>query len=402
MKKLALHGGTPVRTAPYPAWPVSGPREEDLLRKVLFQQQWGGYNEHVALLEELFAGVHDARYGIACANGSLALELVLAAAGVGPGDEVVVPAHSFIATATAVSRVGAKPVFVDIDRQSFNLDLIKAEKALGLSSKVVLVVHFAGLMCDMEELSRIAAQKGVRIIEDAAHAHGAEWNGQRAGGGGWAGTFSFQNSKAMTAGEGGMVLTSDPELAAKARSLANGGRRSDGGWFEHFELGSNFRLSGLQAAVLLAQLDRLPEQIRLRTQNAAILREELVKIPGVRLQELPAAATSHTHYLLPGWIDEQELGASRDDFVAALQAEGVPVRPFYPHPLYRNPVYQDKKRNLPKRLAACPVAEAASKDSFWLPQNALMGTEEDTRDIVRAVEKIHDAYKPPKPSAKPN
>ena len=270
MKKLAVHGGTPVRTSPYPVWPVSGPREEELLRQVLFQPQWGGYNEHVGQFEELFAGLHDARYGIACANGSLALELALSAAGIGPGDEVVVPAHSFIATAAAVSRVGATPVFVDIDRETFNLDLVKTEKTLGLNTKVVIAVHFGGLMCDMEELSRIAAQKGVRIIEDAAHAHGAEWNGLRAGGTGWAGTFSFQNSKSMTAGEGGLVLTSDPELAAMARSLANGGRRSDGGWFEHFELGSNLRLSGLQAAVLLAQLERLPAQIRLRTENAAI------------------------------------------------------------------------------------------------------------------------------------
>ncbi len=401
MKKLAVHGGTPVRTNPYPAWPVSGPREEELLRQVLFQQQWGGYNEHVAQFEELFAGIHDARYGIACANGTLAIELVLAAAGIGPGDEVIVPAHSFIATATAVSRVGATPVFVDIDRQTFNLDLVKTEKALGLNSKVVLAVHFGGLMCDVEDLSRIAAQKGVRIIEDAAHAHGAEWNGLRAGGAGWAGTFSFQNSKAMTAGEGGMVLTSDPELAAKARSLANCGRRSDGGWFEHFELGSNLRLGGLQAAVLLAQLDRLPEQIRLRTDNAAILREELVKTPGVFLQESPAAATSHTHYLLSGWIDEQLFGAGRDDFIAALSAEGVPIRPFYPHPLYRNPLYQDKGSKLPKRLTACPVAEAASKDSFWLPQTVLMGSEDDTRDVVRAVEKIYEAYKPAA-AGKPN
>jgi dTDP-4-amino-4,6-dideoxygalactose transaminase len=398
--KLAIHGGEPQRTAQFPNWPISGAREEELILEVLKSGQWGGFHEFVGQFEQLFAGMHDARYGVAIANCSIGLELALLAAGIGPGDEVIVPAHSFIATAMAVSRIGATPVFVDIGRDSFNMDLDAMEKAMSDEVKAVIPVHFAGLLCDAEELIRLQRRYKFRIIEDAAHAHGAEWNGARAGGIGLAGVFSFQNSKAMTAGEGGIFISSDDEVTARARSIANGGRRAGGGWFEHFELGTNLRLTGFQAAVLLAQLERLLDQIRVRTENAEIVREGLSRIPGVHLQELPEAATVHTHYLLPGWIDALEFGADRDDFVKALEAEGVPIRPFYPHPLYKNPVYKNK--DVKSRVTACPVAEAAAKDSFWLPQRVLMGTSEDAQDIVRAVEKIYEVYKPKKTAGKPN
>ena len=389
--KLAIHGGRPVRTADFPIWPVSGPREEDLVRKVLFSSQWGGYHEYVAEFETIFAGLHDASHGISVANGTLALELMLSAAGIGPGDEIIVPAHSFIATATAVSRVGATPVFVDIDRDTFNIDPREVEKAVGSKTRGVVVVHFAGLVADMDDFQRVAKNFKLQLFEDAAHAHGAEWNGGRAGGFGRASTFSFQNSKAMTAGEGGILLTSDDDLAARARSLANGGRLPDHGWFEHFELGSNLRLTGLQAAVLMGQLDRLPEQIRTRSENRRVL-DQNHTVPGVQFQAWPDAATVHTHYILPGRIDETELGCSRDEFLAALQAEGIPARPYYPHPLQKNPLY----RTTPKRTLPCPVAEQACKDSFWLPQRVLLGSEADVLDVATAIRKIYEVFKPPK------
>ncbi len=389
MAKLAIHGGQPVRNTPFPAWPVSGPREEELLRQVLFADQWGGYNQTVSDFESLFARLHDADYGIAVANGSLALELALQCAGIGRGDEVIVPAHSFIATATAVSRLGAVPVFVDIERETFNIDPKGIAAAVSLKTRALIVVHFGGSMADMDALRKAAFDHGLKLIEDAAHAHGAEWHGKRAGGMGKAGVFSFQNSKAMTAGEGGIVITSDADLAAHARSLANGGRRVDGGWFEHFELGTNLRLSGFQAAVLMAQLDRLPDQIRIRRENAEFLGQNL-SIPGLNWQVQAEAANVHTLYLLTGWVDEKKLGVNRDDFVEALEAEGIPCREYYPHPLYKNPVYQKVEH----RVSACRVAEQASKDSFWLPQRVLMGSEDDTRDVVAAIEKVYEAYRP--------
>lgn len=389
MQKLALHGGRPVRQTPFPPWPVSGPREEELLRQALFADQWGGYHEFVSQFEQLFARLHDASFGIATANGSLALELALEAAGVGQGDEVIVPAHSFIATAMAVSRVGAVPVFVDIDRETFNLDASLVERALAPETKAIIVVHFGGLMADMDELEALAGRRRLILIEDAAHAHGAEQHGRRAGGIGLGGAFSFQNSKPMTAGEGGILISSDADFAARARSLANCGRRPEGGWFEHFEKATNLRLTAFQAAVLLAQLDRLGDQIRLRSNNRQAL-EEGLDVPGLSWQRKPGQTAVHTHYLLPGWIDEDAFGAPRDVFVEALNAEGAPCRPFYPMPLYANPVYQ----KLPHRLTDCRVAEDASRRAFWLPQQVLLGTPEDTQDVVRAIVKIYEQYKP--------
>ena len=170
----------------------------------------------------IIKGVGGAAYshGIAVANGTLAIELALAAAGIGKGDEVIVPAHSFIATATAVNRVGAIPVFVDIERDTFNIDPREVEKAIGPKTKAVIVVHFGGLTVDLDEFGRIARNYKIHLIEDAAHAHGAEWQGLRAGGVGLAGTFSFQNSKAMTSGEGGIVVTNDQAVAAHGSARA--------------------------------------------------------------------------------------------------------------------------------------------------------------------------------------
>jgi dTDP-4-amino-4,6-dideoxygalactose transaminase len=332
--------------------------------------------------------MHDCAFGVAAANGSVALEMALFAAGVGEGDEVIVPAHSFVATAMAVSRLGAVPVFVDIGRDSYNLDLAKVEAALSPKTKAIIPVHFGGAMVDMDQLESLASQHKLKVIEDAAHAHGAEWNGRRAGSFGAGAVFSFQNSKVMTAGEGGIVVTNDQEFASRARSFANCGRKEGHGWFEHFELASNYRLSGLQAAVLLAQLERLVDQILLRRQNADAFRKAL-KTPGITFQQAPKKADIHSLYLLVGRVDESEFGASRDEFVQAMQAEGVPCGPYYPHALYRNPFFE----KYPFRAQDCPVAEAACGESFWLPLRTLMGSEEDTLDITRAIAKIHAVYK---------
>lgn len=393
-EKLALDGGTPVRTAPYPLRPRLGEGDLEAVAAVLEGSDWGGAGAAAAQFEALFAQVHDAAHGIAAANGSLALELALLAAGVGPGDEVVVPAHSFIATAAAAARIGAVPVFADIEAATYNLSPERVAEAVGEKTAAVIVVHFGGAMADMDRFDALAAEHGFLTIEDAAHAHGAEWQGKRAGSFGLAGAFSFQNSKAMTAGEGGIVITSDDDLAAKARSIANAGRRPGRGWFEHFELGTNLRLTSLQAAILMRQLERLPLEIRLREGNNAAFEQELAKteIDGLYLQEAPAGVSAQTRYVRPGRILEDAFGIGRDAFVAAMQAEGIPVRPFYPHPLYRNPLFQ----NHAHRAAACPVAEQSSKDSFWLPMNLFMGGEEDAADIARAMRKIHEAVKPKK------
>ena len=356
---------------------------------MLASGKWGGYNEFAGRFELLFAHLHDCAHGIAVANGTVAIELALAAAGIQPGDEVIVPAHSFISTASAVSRVGAVPVFVDLEEETFNIDPDQIGDAVSPKTRAAIVVHFAGQIADVNRIAEVAEEHGLTVIEDAAHAHGAEWDGKRAGSFGLCGTFSFQNSKVMTAGEGGIITTNDDALAARARSLADSGRRPGQGWFHHFELGTNFRISGFQAAVLLAQLERLVDQILLRRENFDALREAL-KTPGVRLQQAPESADPHTLYLLPGRIDEKLFGVGRDEFVRAMLAEGVPCVPFYPHPLYKNPMYE----TLAHRAEPCPVAEQLCNDSFWFPLRTLMGSREDALDIVGAIDKVHQAYKP--------
>ena len=389
---LALDGGEPLRRSAYPAWPVLGPGDLERVGAVLATNVWGGSNEVVEAFELLFAQYHDAEFGLAVSSGTMALELAMHASGIGPGDEVIVPAHSFIATATAVSRAGAVPVFVDIERSSFNIDPFRVGEAVSERTKALIPVHFGGVVAEMDSLASTAGDHGFALIEDAAHAHGAEWFGTRAGGLGRAGVFSFQNSKAMTAGEGGILITSDERLAAKARSIANAGRREGSGWFEHFELGTNLRMTAPQAAVLGGQLERLQDQIRLRERNFDCFRECLEEVEGFELQTAPEGATVQTRYVIPGRIDERLFGADRDRFVAAVQAEGVPIRPFYPHALYQNPVY----RTLPHRALSCPVAEQATRDSFWLPMCLFMGTEDDAAEAAFAIVKVYEAVRPRK------
>jgi dTDP-4-amino-4,6-dideoxygalactose transaminase len=193
--------------------------------------------------------------------------------------------------------------------------------------------------------------------------------------------FSFQNSKVMTAGEGGILLSNDAGFAERARSFANQGRATGQGWFYHYTLGSNFRLTALQAAVLLAQLERLPEQIQVRKRNAELLVKELAGVEGLVFQRVPPQVNVHSHYLLLGRIDARKFGMSRDEFHKALTGQGIPCTPFYPHPLYGNPLYQQGGC----RVEPCPVAEACVRDAFWLPNRVLMAEEETTLEIASTI-----------------
>jgi len=367
-----------------PNWPIAMQTDLRPIREVLESNQWGGFHECVARFEERFAAFQHCRWGVSCANGTLALELAMAVAGLGPGDEVIVPAISFISTATAVSRVGATPVFADIEPDTFNLDPERVRAALSPRSKAIVPVHFGGSMADMKRLMELAAERNLIVIEDAAHAHGSEWLGRRAGSFGLASIFSFQNSKVMTCGEGGILLTSDEDFAARARSFANQGRAAGGGWFHHHTLGSNFRLSALQAALLLPQLDRLPAQIELRRKNEERLRAELAGVEGLRFQRIPPEVNARSHYLLLGRIDAQRFGRTRDEFHQALTARGVPCTPFYPHPLYGNPLYQRGGC----RVEPCPVAEACVRDAFWLPHRVLMADDNTIAEIAELIRSL--------------
>jgi dTDP-4-amino-4,6-dideoxygalactose transaminase len=365
-----------------PSWPQADEREAELLRMVLESPQWGGFHPYVAEFEKSFSAYQHARFGVSAANGTLTLELALAVLGVGPDDEVIVPAISFISTATAVSRVGAMPVFVDIEPWSFQMDPQRAREAITRRTKAILAVHFGGAMCRIDELQSICHEHGLVLLEDAAHAQGSEWRGQRAGSFGAAGSFSFQNGKVLCAGEGGMLVTSNEALAAKFRSLANQGRVPGRSFYEHEALGTNFRMTAFQAAVLLAQFERLDDQIAFRTANANALKHQLGDLAAIRWQEQGPEITRNSQYLILGRVASGR--GARDDLCRALETAGAPCTPFYPHTLYQNPVF----RREPCRVMPCPNAEACVTDAFWLPHRVLLADEQTIAELAGAIRRV--------------
>jgi dTDP-4-amino-4,6-dideoxygalactose transaminase len=404
---LALLGGAPVRTAPFPAWPVFDQREEQLALEVLRSGQWWRYTlgealsaeqadtqlapSKVAEFQQKFAAAHGCRYGIACVNGTAALEVALRAVGAGRGDEVIVPPYTFIATATAPLLIGATPVFCDITLDTFNLDPRRLEEAITPRTRAIIPVHFAGLAADMGTILDIAARHGIPVIEDAAHAHGGSWQDRPLGSIGAASTFSFQASKNMTAGEGGLCATNDPALAEIMESLVWVGRKTGRPWYEHHRLGWNYRLTEFQAAILLAQLERLEAQTARRQANGAALTARLAGIAGIHPLAAPAYATGHAWHIYVFRFSEQEFGLSRARFLEALTAEGIPASSGYAHALFRNPLFEDPAHGGdPARTAAlCPVSEQACREAVWLEHRLLLGSPGDMNDVAEAIAKIH-------------
>jgi dTDP-4-amino-4,6-dideoxygalactose transaminase len=390
---LAQNGGSPVRTTPFPRWPRADDDDARALVEVLASGKWGStHGELVATFEREFAAYQHAAHCVCVCNGTLALAAALRAVGVGIGDEVVVPSYTFIASAAAATFVGAVPVFADLDPATYLLDPAAAAAALTPRTKAVMPVHIAGRPCDMTAFTELGREHGVAIVEDAAQAHGAEWKGRRVGAIGTLGTFSFQSSKNVSAGEGGAVVTDDDELADQLYSLANVGRVSGGGWYQHERLGYNLRLTEFQAAILRAQVRRHPDEQAVRSANAALLTELLEKVEGVWVPGTDPSITAHGWHLfvfrLPGIGKDR-----RDAFVRALAAEGIPCSGGY-HGLHRTDALRTEIAAITGRLGQpypephLPVTELLASDTVWLPQPVLLGTEEDMHDVATAVEKV--------------
>ncbi|MGH9900754.1 MAG: DegT/DnrJ/EryC1/StrS family aminotransferase [Pyrinomonadaceae bacterium] len=387
--RLALLGGTPALGEGPPAWPFFDESDRRALLDVLESRVWGGYHEAVGELERRFAEFHGAKYSIATANGTVSLEIALAAAGVRPSDEVIVPPITFIASATAIARVGAVPVFADVDPRTINLDPEAVASAVNERTRAVVVVHFGGCPADLDRLGEICARHGLVLIEDCAHAHGAEWRGRRVGGFGHFGSFSFQASKNMTAGEGGILVTNNAELAGRALSISNQGRRAGGAWYEHVRLGTNARLTGFQAALLLNQLERLPQQIATRAGRAARLREGLAEIGGLTPtpERLDERVTAHGYHLFSMRFDGEAFGgAPRERVVEALRAEGLPVTTGYPVPIYRQELF----RYHAHVAHDCPAAEEYCRAAVWLPHHTLLADSQWIEGALEAVRKVRD------------
>jgi dTDP-4-amino-4,6-dideoxygalactose transaminase len=349
--------------------------------------------------ERRFAAYQHAAHAITCVNGTVALELALRAAEVGPGVEVIVPSYTFLATASAVLHLGGTPVFADIDPATYTLDPGSAAGVLTPRTRAIIPVHIAGAPADMDGIVTLASAKGIAVIEDAAQAAGAEWRGRRVGTLGDLGTFSFQSTKVLTAGEGGAVVTNAVRYADTVRSLQNVGRIPGGEWYEHHRLGWNLRMTEFQAAVLLAQMDRLDEQITRRSVNAAALDARLRSIDGVEPLTVLPGVTRHPRYLYVFKYRPRAFGGlPKARFLEALVAEGVPAMPGYP-PLHAMPAIRRAFQERDLRMMAGADGEglphtdrAWADEGIWLPQNVLLGSLDDVEDIYTAVRKVaHNA-----------
>ena len=402
MAQLAINGGEKAINRPLgKKWPIFDEREEKAVLEVLHSGIWwrGGYRGEeqgkVSTLENTFAAYQDAKYGIAVTNGTTALECALKAAGVGVGDEVIVPALTFVASATAIALVNGIPVFVDVDPKTFNIAPDALEAAITARTKVAVVVHNGGYPADMDRIHAIAQAHGITIIEDAAHAHGSEWRGKRVGALSGLGTFSFQAFKALTAGEGGMVITNDPELAEKAFSFHNIGRIPGRPFYEFHRLASNLRMTEWQAAILLAQLSRFDEQVETRERNARYLAHGLREIEGVAPIQRDERVTRWSFYYWNFMFDQAAFdGVPRDRFLEAVRAEGAPINVgAHGRPIYHNPIFETMSdiAGVPVdfREVDCPQAEHIYANvALSLPHAAFLGEQEDMDLILAAIHKV--------------
>lgn len=397
---LALLGGAPVRTRPFTAWPIFGKPEEERLIATLRSGKWGRLDgSEVAAFEHRFAAMHGCRHGIAVANGTVSLRIALLAAGIGAEDEVIVPPYTFVSTASAVIEANAIPVFADVDLNTFNMDPAAVEAALTPRTRAIIPVHFAGHPADMDAMMAIARERALIVIEDAAHAHGARYRDRPAGSLGHVASFSFQSSKNLTSGEGGIITTNDDALAESCRSIQNCGRVPDGIWYEHHVISGNYRLGEFQGALLNCQLDRLEEQTRTRDANGRYLASRLSRLPGLHPQIRLADCTRHSYHLFMLRIDAA-FGAPRAAVLRALEAEGIPCSAGYGYSLPDQPLFRNKafgpylpaaSASLDYSRALCPNSDLLCREqSIWLEQNLLLGSREDMDDIARAFEKIYE------------
>lgn len=400
MKKedLAHFGGTKTIDKKF-GWPIFDESEVNAVAEIVKSGAWGNPNcdGQVLEFEKKFASFCGTKYALSCANGSVALRLALIACGVKPGDEVIVPPYTFIATASIVVEANCVPVFVDIEPDTYNMDPVAVEKAITPSTKAIIPVHFAGQACNMDALSEIAKKHNLRIIEDACHAHGGEYKGKKLGSIGDAGCFSFQSSKNLNSGEGGMVVTNDDYLAAMMDSLRNVGRIKGGQWYEHHNLGCNYRITQLQVALLSEQFKKLEEQTKKRNENGLYLNALFENIAGISPLTRGHGETLHTYHIYIFRYDKKYFNnLPKREFAEMLAAEGVPAFMGYPEPLYKQPVFQQKNfmcyaipDNVDYNNVHCPVTEKACyEEAVWIMQNAMLGTKDDMDKFAEAIRKI--------------
>ena len=403
MAELAISGGRPVASLQTPAWPMHGEQEKRRVLKVLESGAWSWMGEMETSFNEAWAAFNGSKHALLVTNGTHALQLAYEGLDIGAGDEVLVPASTWQATAAAVLDVNAVPVLVDIEPDTWCIAPKAAEAAITSRTRAIAVVHLYGCMTEMDAIMELASRHGLSVVEDCAHQHGSQWRGKGAGTIGEVGTYSFQQSKVMTCGEGGGILVQDDKLFCRLDQLRNCGRFSP-----HFPEGEqryvqsgNFRITEWQAAVLLGQLERLPSHLDRREACAQRLNQLLTEAAGVRPLKRHEAVTRQSYYAYGfRFIPEEWGGVTRDRFCAALSAEtGLGFWSGY-EPLNKSPLYQPhtKQRH---RLNDCywkqvdvarfelPTAELqAYRERVVTPHETLLLTPGDMDRIGEAIAKI--------------
>jgi dTDP-4-amino-4,6-dideoxygalactose transaminase len=406
MSELAILGGPKTRTETYPDWPVWDGRDIDAVTEVIKSGRWGGFpypGPKTAELAKKFAELQGGGYAVPMINGTVTMEVALRAAGIGWGDEVIVPAYTFQATASAPMGAGAIPVIVDVDPNNYCLDPKAAEKAITPKTKAIIPVHLGSNMADMDAIMELAEKYNLIVIEDCAHAHGAKWRGRGAGTIGHFGSFSLQSSKTLTSGEGGILLCRTPEHAALAASIIDCGRpHALGGGDEDSNglaiQGGNFRLSELQAALALVGIERFPAQAKQREEMAAYMDEALSEIPGVRVLKHDERHTTRSFYRYIFAIDPLTFGVEHDLLCGALDAEGIGCWTGY-EAMNNYELFQPQKSKLAvpnafpdyfnfKEINLPEATRACEHEAVWLDENIFRAGAKGVDDAVVAIKKI--------------
>lgn len=395
--ELARDGGTPVRTAPLAPWPQFDDEMTDAVTEVLRSGKvnyWTG--KTVRCFEKDFAEFVGSNFGIAVSNGTVAVELALHAVGIEEGDEVIVPPRTFIATASAVAMLGARPVFADIDPVSGDVTAEAIAAVITPKTRAIIVVHAAGWPCDMDPIMELANEHGLRVIEDCAQAHGAKYKEQHVGTIGDVGAFSFCQDKIIsTGGEGGMVVTACPEIWERAWSFKDHGKGWDAiqncqqqrtvfKWL-HESIGTNWRMTEMQAAIGRIAIQRLPVWVKARQSHAALLDEELSNVPGIEVLT-PSADVEHSYYKHYANVAPEMLNRkwSRDEIVRCIQKEGVPCGSGLCCEIYLEQAIQNAGFAPEERLAG--AQELGERSLMFMVHPTL--SREEVEDTVAAVTKV--------------
>ena len=405
MGTLAVTGGTPVRDEPWPRWPVANEAGIKAVEGVLRSHLWGrSAGNEVVRFEKRFAAYQGASHGLAVSSGTAALEVGLRSLNLTRGAEVILSPLTFMASATSILMARCVPIFVDIDPETYNIDPTKIEPAITDRTEAIMTVHFGGLPCDMDPILDIARRRGLKIIEDCSHAHGAKWKDKGLGTIGDVGAFSLGAGKNLTAGEGGIVLTDDEAIywnSVDYHDLWSGSIRERLGMFRY--LSWNYRMSEIQGALLNANLDVLESQSTHRSANGDYLNSLLAETVGVSPLRHDPYVTRNAFHLYTFKYDQKAFGGlPRKRFAEALPAEGVPASTGYAldcreQPLFTEPEVDlqavwprnDGEVDIDYKTMSCPNSERLCREqTMWIGQSVLLAERQDMDQIPEAIDKI--------------